>query len=659
MLGSSGSSGNGSGNPQSQGMVSSEGARRLMELLFNSIQEKARIQSRHDTEMLTAIDSIDRLRRNWCKSAEEAKELRIAVQEMKAKLSQRDQELKTALAELNDARNDARTQLSEISQMKEDLKLMDNRFKMIQQVIKNISDEQDSDNLDYDETADSCNMEQEAGVLRNGRAYNRSSQHQILKQRSSTAPPKRKQSRITTGYTIKEEDDLRDELPAKRSKEQQERIEVRTTIHITEGEEQENRPPQSQYLFNSENRMQPLPKTIHKRSLRKSFSENSLLKDFKTPPGNFQPQSGRTASTLDIRGQLRTPGGKSWTNGRRIEERRHRFEPLSALLKITTCDVCHGGINFTSKPAVKCSDCQQQVHKTCSLRLPLPCVPRTVTPRTPSRKRGDPSVYRLQDFCPPSTPMIPYPIIHCVVALEKRGLSHEGIYRVPGKISSVTSLLNELRTARAIPKLEMQDTEVITDCIKKFLRELRDPLIPRSSLLEFVRATKSKDMLLALNAAICDLPQPNRDTLAYLCLHWQRVANQAHLSKMPIENIARVVAPSVLIPQQKMDNLNAAGRESRAHEQVMIELLKMKPAYWEKFLTFSAPTPYDLGQSPSIGSTGAGTAIGPLDPSHMAGPSHSNHGNAPPLGALDSPTQAYPPPLIRPNRPYRLFDSPY
>lgn len=50
--------------------------------------------------------------------------------------SQRDQELKTALAELNDARNDARTQLSEISQMKEDLKLMDNRFKMIQQVIK-------------------------------------------------------------------------------------------------------------------------------------------------------------------------------------------------------------------------------------------------------------------------------------------------------------------------------------------------------------------------------------------------------------------------------------------------------------------------------------------------------------------------------------------
>ena len=36
--------------------------------------------------MLTAIDSIDRLRRNWCKSAEEAKELRIAVQGMEAKL---------------------------------------------------------------------------------------------------------------------------------------------------------------------------------------------------------------------------------------------------------------------------------------------------------------------------------------------------------------------------------------------------------------------------------------------------------------------------------------------------------------------------------------------------------------------------------------------
>ena len=49
MLGSSGSSGNGNSQSQGQGMVSSEGARRLMELLFNSIQEKARIQSRHDT----------------------------------------------------------------------------------------------------------------------------------------------------------------------------------------------------------------------------------------------------------------------------------------------------------------------------------------------------------------------------------------------------------------------------------------------------------------------------------------------------------------------------------------------------------------------------------------------------------------------------------
>ena len=60
------------------------------------------------------------------------------------------------------------------------------------------------------------------------------------------------------------------------------------------------------------------------------------------------------------------------------------------------------------------------------------------------------------------------------------------------------------------------------------------------------------------------------------------MADQAHLNKMPIENIARVVAPSVLIPQQK-DSLNAAGRESRAHEQVMIELLKMKPVGIQKF----------------------------------------------------------------------------
>ncbi|VDM62759.1 unnamed protein product [Angiostrongylus costaricensis] len=271
----------------------------------------------------------------------------------------------------------------------------------------------------------------------------------------------------------------------------------------------------------------------------------------------------------DYRTPMRTPGGGSWTRGMSISSRRHDFQPLSTYFKITSCDVCHGGINFAAKPAYKCRDCLQLAHVSCSPRLILPCVPRTlVFTRTPNR-RGQP-LYHLQEFCPPLPPMIAFPVIYCIVDLENRGLGREGIYRVPGR--------------------KDHEADVIVDVVKSFLRELRDPLVPKSSREEFIRAAQTNNIM-SLNVAICDLPQPNRDTLAYLMLHLQKVEALKEMNKMTFENIARCMAiPIMGQGSYPRGDIRVASNDAREKERSVLQMLKMSSAslceYWLQFLEY-------------------------------------------------------------------------
>lgn len=77
---------------------------------------------------------------------------------------------------------------------------------------------------------------------------------------------------------------------------------------------------------------------------------------------------------------------------------------------------------------------------------------------------------------------------------------------------------------------------------------MREPLITVALWADFVRATTipdKEDADAALYQAISELPQPNRDTLAFLVLHLQRVSSSAEC-KMPISNLAKVFGPTLV-----------------------------------------------------------------------------------------------------------------
>lgn len=78
---------------------------------------------------------------------------------------------------------------------------------------------------------------------------------------------------------------------------------------------------------------------------------------------------------------------------------------------------------------------------------------------------------------------------------------------------------------KSAPILNQLDIHVVCGALKDFLRSLSEPIVTFGLWKTFVSAIASPnrdDVVPALYQAIAELPQPNRDTLAYLILHLKK-----------------------------------------------------------------------------------------------------------------------------------------
>merc|ERR1719319_1303619 len=214
-----------------------------------------------------------------------------------------------------------------------------------------------------------------------------------------------------------------------------------------------------------------------------------------------------------------TPGVKRTFSNAGIKSRKHTFIQKT-VLKPETCGPCGKRIKF-GKACLKCRDCKATTHQECKDQVPLPCADSAC--RTPTRNQGA----TIADFTPLHAPMVPALVIHCINEVESRGMVDVGLYRVPGSEKEVKDLKEKFMKGKGCPNLRKYDIHVICGCIKDFLRNLREPLIPLSMWQVFVDAAGNPDSTdgdSAIYQAISELPQPNRDTLAFLCLHPQKVS---------------------------------------------------------------------------------------------------------------------------------------
>jgi len=273
-----------------------------------------------------------------------------------------------------------------------------------------------------------------------------------------------------------------------------------------------------------------------------------------------------------------------------INSRRHLFEQKTSKTG-EKCGPCGKRFGFRGT-VYRCVDCKAVAHQGCKENVPMPCIGIGSAKHTPGKNH----LYGLTDYTPHQPPLVPGILVHCVNELERRGLVEVGLYRVPGSEREVKELKEKFLRGKGPPNLnQIDDIHVLCGCIKDFLRGLRDTLIPNHQWSQFTQAVENPNQTESesdIFQAIADLPAANRDTLAYLILHFQRII-QCLDNKMTTQNLAKILAPTIVGYSSKDPEPIAVMAELGVTTKCMETLLNIDGDFWSGYVDSDGDNLYD------------------------------------------------------------------
>ncbi|KAJ2480661.1 Rho-type GTPase activating protein Rga1 [Coemansia sp. RSA 2131] len=146
-----------------------------------------------------------------------------------------------------------------------------------------------------------------------------------------------------------------------------------------------------------------------------------------------------------------------------------------------------------------------------------------------------------------------------LTTLSSMDLAVEGIFRKNGNIRRLREVTDAVDKDFSRVDLKKDTPVQIAALLKKFLRELPDPLIPfrmRRLILAIAALPSVRDRMDAFRHATILMPQANRDMLNVLMTFLNWVATFSHVneqsgSKMDILNLATVITPNILYADVK------------------------------------------------------------------------------------------------------------
>lgn len=156
---------------------------------------------------------------------------------------------------------------------------------------------------------------------------------------------------------------------------------------------------------------------------------------------------------------------------------------------------------------------------------------------------------------------VPVVIEKMMREIEMRGLEEVGLYRKSGSLSQVERIREAID---ASGNLNMEnglvfDVHNITGCIKLFLRELPDPLIPAEAIEDVLRVRElahSPDRFLLYAEIITKIPSVHYALLKRLTRHMALIEEWSPTNKMTSHNLATVMG-GALVAGSRPEHLSA------------------------------------------------------------------------------------------------------
>ncbi|XP_062908617.1 rac GTPase-activating protein 1-like [Mobula hypostoma] len=332
-------------------------------------------------------------------------------------------------------------------------------------------------------------------------------------------------------------------------------------------------------------------------------------------------------------GILFSPGGLSGPENK-APSRPHNFVSKT-IIRPESCLPCGKRIRF-GKVVLKCRSCCLVSHPDCCRLCPTLCAPNFTLTLV---KNGEGTV---ADFAPPTAPMIPSLVIHCISEIERRGLKEPGIYRIPGCERTVRELRERYVRGKGLPVLSrVTNIHVICSLLKYFLHKLKEPVLTFGLQPMFLAATdlSAEHSQAELCRALATLPRANRETLAYLVTHLHRVISSP-ACRMDQRNLARVFGPTLVGHAKPDPHPREVFEDMKRQPEVVERLLSLPPEVWGQVVS-KAPTGSGASKpSPFV----YGTLFKPL--------------TSPDAAKMDlSPGCCLPPGLLT-GTSYKLFPSP-
>ncbi|KAM7338749.1 hypothetical protein ACRRTK_002233 [Alexandromys fortis] len=152
------------------------------------------------------------------------------------------------------------------------------------------------------------------------------------------------------------------------------------------------------------------------------------------------------------------------------------------------------------------------------------------------------------------------------------------------RIKELKEKFLKLKTVPLLSKVD--DTHAICSLLKDFLRNLKEPLLTSwlsRAFMEAAETTDEDNSTAAMYQAVNELPQANKDTLDFLMIHLQRVA-QSPDTKMDIANLAKVFGPTIVAHTVPNPDPVTMFQDIKCQLKVVERLLSLPLEYWNQFM---------------------------------------------------------------------------